>query len=133
MLSKAIKLAKGTEEPKIGLSVQVPKSLKDDFENICKENNVSMSSMLLSLIQVAVDEIKEKENLIFEMEKTLAQLENKRQMLKKVYANSGLDELEMEDGSIMYIKKDLESLNNEIESLENDIGNLLSMKGGIEK
>ncbi|MDD3855393.1 hypothetical protein [Sulfurimonas sp.] len=133
MLSKAIKLAKGTEEPKIGLSVQVPKSLKDDFENICKENNVSMSSMLLSLIQVAVDEIKEKENLIDEMEKTLAQLENKRQMLKKVYANSGLDELEMEDGSIMYIKKDLESLNHEIESLENDIGNLLSMKGGIER
>lgn len=133
MLNKAIKLAKGTEEPKIGLSVQVPKSLKDDFENICKENNVSMSSMLLSLIQVAVDEIKEKENLIAEMEKTLAQLENKRQMLKKVYANSGLGELEMEDGSIMYIKKDLESLNHEIESLENDIGNLLSMKGGIER
>lgn len=133
MLSKAIKLAKGTEEPKIGLSVQVPKSLKDDFENICKENNVSMSSMLLSLIQVAVDEIKEKENLISEMEKTLAQLENKQQMLKKVYAKSGLDELEMEDGSIMYIKKDLESLNHEIESLENDIGNLLSMKGGIER
>ncbi len=133
MLNKAIKLAKGTEEPKIGLSVQVPKSLKDDFENICKENNVSMSSMLLSLIQVAVDEIKEKENLIAEMEKALAQLENKRQMLKKVYAKSGLDELEMEDGSIMYIKKDLESLNHEIESLENDIGNLLSMKGGIER
>lgn len=133
MLNKVIKLAKGTEEPKIGLSVQVPKSLKDDFENICKENNVSMSSMLLSLIQVAVDEIKEKENLIAEMEKTLAQLENKQQMLKKVYAKSGLDELEMEDGSIMYIKKDLESLNHEIESLENDIGNLLSMKGGIER
>lgn len=133
MLNKVIKLAKGTEEPKIGLSVQVPKSLKDDFENICKENNVSMSSMLLSLIQVAVDEIKEKENLIAEMEKALAQLENKRQMLKKVYAKSGLDELEMEDGSIMYIKKDLESLNHEIESLENDIGNLLSMKGGIER
>lgn len=58
MLNKAIQLAKGNEEPKVGLSVQVPKSLKDDFENICKENNVSMSSMLLSLIQVVVNENK---------------------------------------------------------------------------
>lgn len=56
MLSKAIRLAKGTEEPKIGLSVQVPKSLKVEFENICIKNGISMSSMLLSLIQVAVDE-----------------------------------------------------------------------------
>lgn len=133
MLSKAIKLAKGTEEPKIGLSVQVPKSLKDDFENICKDCNVSMSSMLLSLIQVVVDEVKEKEALISEIEKDIALLDNQRDILQRVYDESGLAELKLEDGSIKYIKKDLDSLNIKIKSLESDLGYLMSMEGGIEK
>lgn len=133
MLSKAIKLAKGTEEPKIGLSVQVPKSLKDDFENICKDCNVSMSSMLLSLIQVVVDEVKEKEALIGETEKDIALLDNQRDILQRVYDKSGLTELKLEDGSTKHIKKDLDSLNLKIKSLKIELGHLMSMEGGIER
>jgi len=56
ILDKAIELAKANDELKVGLSVQVPKSLKEDFENICKENDVSMSSILLSFIQILVND-----------------------------------------------------------------------------
>lgn len=132
MLKKAIDLAKGNEEPKVGLSVQVPKSLKDDFENICKDNNVSMSSMLLSLIQVAVDEIKEKEAIINNVENELFLATLDRDVLQKTYNDSGLEELKMEDGSIKYIKKDLDTLNLKIKSLENDLNHLMSLEGGIE-
>ena len=56
MYKSALLKSKSINELKIGLSVQVPKGLKDEFESICKENNVSMSSMLLSLIYVVVEE-----------------------------------------------------------------------------
>lgn len=133
MLNKAIELAKGNEEPKVGLSVQVPKSLKDEFENICKENNVSMSSMLLSLIQVAVDEIDEKENVILDINKSLLSIISEKEMLQKIYDQTGENELELTDGTVKYLKKDLDSLNHRIKSLEVELGHLMSMKGGIER
>ena len=58
MLASALGLAKGNDETKIGISVQVPKTLKEDFEEICKTNNVSMASMMQALIQIAVEEAK---------------------------------------------------------------------------
>ncbi|MDQ1244006.1 MAG: hypothetical protein QG559_1050 [Campylobacterota bacterium] len=125
MLKRAIELAKGNEEPKIGLSVQVPKSLKDDFESICKFNNVSMSSMLLSLIQVVVDDNKKRETIIKNIEYDIAQLEREKAILKNVYDKYGVEELPMEDGTIKYIKRDLDEINKKIESLENDIQNII--------
>jgi len=125
MLKKAIELAKGTEEPKVGLSVQVPKNLKDEFEKICKTNDVSMSSMLLSLIQVAVNENHEKEEKLNDIQSQIHQLEFKLEPLQKIHEDSGLDELKKEDGSVMYIKKDIDKLTKQIESLEQDISYIL--------
>ena len=58
MLSSALGLAKGNDETKVGISVQIPKSLKEDFEELCKKNGVSMASMLQALVQIAVNEDK---------------------------------------------------------------------------
>jgi len=58
MLSSALGLAKGNDETKVGISVQIPKSLKEDFEELCKKNSVSMASMLQALVQIAVNEDK---------------------------------------------------------------------------
>lgn len=58
MISSALSLAKGNKEKKVGISVQIPKSLKEDFEELCKKNGVSMGSMLQALVQVAVNEDK---------------------------------------------------------------------------
>lgn len=58
MLNSALGLAKGNDETKVGISVQIPKSLKEDFEELCKKNGVSMASMLQALVQIAVNEDK---------------------------------------------------------------------------
>ncbi len=118
MLSKAIKLAKGTEEPKIGLSVQVPKSLKDEFETICKENNVSMSSMLLSLIQVAIDESNTENRSISDMQSELKKLYQARKSYEDTMEKTGETVLEMSDGTICYLERDLGETNFQIRALE---------------
>lgn len=118
MLEKAIKLAKGTEEPKIGLSVQVPKSLKDEFENICKENNVSMSSMLLSLIHVAVDESKSNNKSISEIQSELSKLYQARTSCEDIIEKTGETVLELTDGTVKYLERDLGEINIQIRALE---------------
>lgn len=132
MLNRAIELAKGNEEVKVGLSVQVPKSLKEDFETICKENGVSMSSMLLSLIQVAVAEVQEKENLIFEVNKELNRLISEKNMLLKIQSQNEDDIYEQKDGSVVFISAELADLSSQIEILEGKLLELMSLKGGLE-
>lgn len=128
MLSKAIKLAKGTEEPKIGLSVQVPKSLKDEFENICKENNVSMSSMLLSLIQVAIDESKNENRSIGAIKAELSALYASRKSIEEVMDKTGERILETTDGVVHYLERDLGGINFQIEALEVELRQALNNK-----
>ena len=132
MLNRAIELAKGNEEIKVGLSVQVPKSLKEDFETICKQNSVSMSSMLLSLIQVAVAEVEEKENLIFEVNKELNRLISEKNMLLKIQSQNSDDIYEQKDGSVVFITQELDDLSSKIKTLEQKLLELMKLKGGLE-
>lgn len=125
MLRKAIELAKGNEEPKVGLSVQVPKSLKDEFENICKENNVSMSSMLLSLIQVAVDESKHSEPNVMKMNEELNKLKRTRRSIEETIDKTGETELEDTNGVIHYLDRDLKSVKLQIKTLEVELEKIL--------
>ncbi len=128
MLSKAIKLAKGNEEPKIGLSVQVPKNLKDEFENICKENNVSMSSMLLSLIQVAIDESKNENRSIGTIKAELSALYASRKSIEEVMDKTGERILETTDGVVHYLERDLGGINFQIEALEVELRQALKQR-----
>ena len=58
LLDKALKKAKRTDEEKVGLNIKVPIGLKNDFDNLCKEHGVSMTSMMLALIETVVEESK---------------------------------------------------------------------------
>lgn len=58
MLKNAINIAKGADEEKVPVSLKVPKSLKEEFEILCKEQGVSMNSMFCALAQIAVNESK---------------------------------------------------------------------------
>ncbi|WP_294956989.1 hypothetical protein [Sulfurovum sp.] len=55
-LEKALNKAKRTDEEKVGLNIKVPVGLKNEFEEVCKKHGVSMTSMMLSLIETIVDE-----------------------------------------------------------------------------
>ena len=58
LLNKALKKAKRTDEEKVGLNIKVPIGLKNEFDEVCKNNGVSMTSMMLALIETVIDEDK---------------------------------------------------------------------------
>jgi len=58
LLNKALKKAKRTDEEKVGLNIKVPIGLKNEFDEVCKNNGVSMTTMMLALIETVVDEDK---------------------------------------------------------------------------
>jgi len=56
LLKNALKNAKRSDEDKVGLNIKVPVSLKNEFDTLCKKHGVSMTSMMLSLMETAIDE-----------------------------------------------------------------------------
>ncbi len=58
-IKKAFRNARSMEEEKVGLNIKVPISLKNDFEEACKNNGASMTSMMLSLMKITVEEYQE--------------------------------------------------------------------------
>lgn len=74
-IKKAFKNAKSMEEEKVGLNIKVPISLKNDFEEACKNHGVSMTSMMLSLIKMTVEEYQESQLNPAETMARIAELE----------------------------------------------------------
>ena len=58
MLDRALSKARRGTDEKVNINFQLPSNLKDEFENLCKSNGVSVTSMLNSLIEVAIEEHK---------------------------------------------------------------------------
>ena len=56
MYKQALKKAQSAEQKKVGFNLQLPVGLKKDFEKLCKANSVSVTSMIVSLIEVALEE-----------------------------------------------------------------------------
>jgi len=58
MLNEALKKAKKDEEKKVSINFQVPSSLKEEFDKLCRNNEVSLTAMLNSLMEVTIEESK---------------------------------------------------------------------------
>ena len=58
MLFRAISLAKKEGSKKVPINFQVYPELKDSFESLCRQNNVSVTSMLTALMETAIEEAK---------------------------------------------------------------------------
>jgi len=56
MLNRALSKAKKEGGKKIPINFQVPIELKSDFEDLCKKNSVSITSMLIGLMETAIEE-----------------------------------------------------------------------------
>jgi antitoxin component of RelBE/YafQ-DinJ toxin-antitoxin module len=56
MLQRALEKAKRGDDKKVNINFQVPSILKDEFEKLCKESGVSVTAMLNSLMEVALEE-----------------------------------------------------------------------------
>lgn len=56
MLQRALEKAKRGDDKKVNINFQVPSLLKEEFEKLCKESGVSVTAMLNSLMEVAIEE-----------------------------------------------------------------------------
>lgn len=56
MLQRALEKAKRGDDKKVNINFQVPSLLKEEFEKLCKESAVSVTAMLNSLMEVAIEE-----------------------------------------------------------------------------
>ncbi|MFA6191460.1 MAG: hypothetical protein WC665_03830 [Sulfurimonas sp.] len=58
MLLRALELAKKEGSKKVPVNFQVYPELKEEFENLCKMNNVSITAMLTALMESSLEEAK---------------------------------------------------------------------------
>ena len=56
MLNRALSKAKREGGKKVPINFQVPGELKEQFEELCKKNEVSITSMLTGLMETAIEE-----------------------------------------------------------------------------
>lgn len=110
---RALDIAKGSEEKKVGFNLQIPSSLKEEFEQFCKLNGVSMTAMINGLLQATMEEVKR--NPYYE-ESTL-QVSEKLENLSWKLADIEL-QLEYDDNGTFVNTPKNHVLKNEVESLE---------------
>lgn len=56
MRKKVVKLAKGQDEEKVGISLKVPKNLKDRLYVFSEQEDVSMNALITSCIELMLDD-----------------------------------------------------------------------------
>lgn len=110
---RALDIAKGSEEKKVGFNLQIPSSLKEKVEQFCKHNGVSMTAMINGLMQSMMEEV---ERNPYYQESTLQvseKLENLSWKLADIEAQLEYDE----NGAFVNTQKN-HAFKNEVESLE---------------
>ena len=100
MLNRALEKAKKEGGKKVPINFQVPSDLKEEFENLCKKNGVSVTSMLTALMETALDEAK---GIYYELDANSLLSINHRILeiekeLDSFYHHFGLDENEIIKG-----------------------------------
>lgn len=56
MFNQALIKAKRGDDKKATINFQLSFSLKDEFDKLCKDNNISVTSMLSAMIETAIEE-----------------------------------------------------------------------------
>lgn len=56
MYKQAVKQAQSADSKKVGFNLQIPNYLKGEFEHQCKQDNVTVTSMIISLMEVSLVE-----------------------------------------------------------------------------
>jgi hypothetical protein len=83
MLKRALEKARRGDDKKVNINFQVPSFVKDEFEMVCKESGVSVTAMLNSLIEVAIEESRGIEINDLDTMKLLDELNRSKQDLTK--------------------------------------------------
>lgn len=120
---RVLDIAKGSEEKKVGFNLQIPSSRKEEVEEFCKNNSVSMTSFINGLLQAAMEEVKRNP---FYQESTL-QLGEKLENLSWKLSDLEIQLEYDENGAFINtpknhaLKKEVESLEIVINALQNEL------------
>lgn len=66
-LANIVKIAKGNEEEKVGISLKVPISVKSKLEEFAKENSISVNALINAMIENGFGDIPVDKELFFEL------------------------------------------------------------------
>lgn len=120
---RALDIAKGSEEKKVGFNLQIPASRKEEVEEFCKLNGVSMTAFINGLLQASMEEIKRNP---YYQESTL-QISEKLEDLSWKLSDIESKLIYDENGHFLNTsenharKKEAESLEIAIKALENEL------------
>ena len=109
-IDKIIRIAKGTEEEKIGMSIKIPMLLKNQLQKISKENSVSVNAIIQAMIEDSLNGNEKNLNNL-EVVNKIESLQNKKSELERVHNEIGEDFLELTNGVVM-------DMNNEIATVK---------------
>lgn len=110
---RALDIAKGSEEKKVGFNLQIPSSRKEEVEEFCKNNSVSMTAFINGLLQAAMEEVKRNP---YYQESTLQISEKLEDLSWKL---SDIEsQLEYDENGVFIDSPKNHALKKEVESLE---------------
>ena len=121
-LDNALKFAKNATAEKVPFRFQFPVDTKEEFEELCEKHKVSMTDMILGLINSAIDEDKGLTNVsVINIINKIEELEKQYVNLSKVHNDTGDDVMECADGTIIYVSDDMEKLKFRIKVLNKEL------------
>ncbi|MFW3441802.1 hypothetical protein ACN9J6_09740 [Aliarcobacter butzleri] len=121
-LDSAIKFAKNASAEKVPFRFQFPVDTKQEFEDLCEKYGVSMTDMILGLIQSAIDEDKGLTNVsVVNIINKIEDLEKKYDGLAEVFEKTGDSVIHCTNGEIVYVEDDMEKLQFRIKVLNKEL------------
>ena len=63
MLDKVLQISKSVDDEKVGVSFQMPKTLKKEIDNLCTKNGIKLTTFFNALAQTAIEEMNGKGDL----------------------------------------------------------------------
>ena len=119
MLFRALDLAKKEGSKKVPVNFQVYPELKEEFEKLCKTNNVSITAMLTALMESSIEEAK---GIYFNLDVNALMQINQRIL-----------EIENELDSMFYTEGEIECFNEKYKSHELAIKKSISLENEKER
>lgn len=121
-LESALKFAKNVSAEKVPFRFQFPVDTKQEFEVLCEKNGVSMTDMVLGLINSALDEDKGLTNVsVVNIINKIEELEKSYDNLEDLYEKTGDRVIESTDGKVLYVVENMEKLKFRIHVLNEEL------------
>ena len=105
LLDKAVRMAKGDDVEKVGISLKLLPDLKDELQRVSKERGVTMNALITSIIELVLRGDSEADL------KAVEKIELLQNSIKQLEAfhRDGESQIDLENGDVIYVDRELET------------------------